>query len=174
MRVPGYDYAAFCAGIAGRDGAECWVRRLLVARREAQIEAWRSGQCESGDARNWVPSSLLDCDGPLDGHHVGLSKQWLKREFPHGVIDTEPVEPGVLYALLPGTHDAYRRLPELLNDSRNGILACRRHHDLIERHLIVVRRGDLPSSVEEFAAGLGGRAVARLDRDFGQRGEAAA
>lgn len=164
---PGYDYAAFCAAIADRDGPGCFVHRLLAARRAAVIERWRTeGFGDVDRCAGWIPGGLLRCDGPLDGHHL-LSKSWLKREFPHGAIDTEPVEKGVLYALLPGTHDAYRRLPDLLNDPRNGILACRRHHDLIERASVQLRAAELPRCVFEFAAELGDRAVGRLERDFG-------
>jgi hypothetical protein len=144
----GYDYLMLLTAVAERDEGKCWVRELLLRRRDAQIAAWGAGQTEQGDTkRNWVPKKLLDCDGPWDAHHLGLSKSWLKREFPDGCGD--------------------RTLADLLNDPRNCVLVERRHHDMLEAHLIVVRRGDLPEHVEEFAAELGDKAVARLERDFG-------
>jgi hypothetical protein len=168
MSVPGYSYAEFCQGIAERDGESCWVHKLLVARRTAQIEAWASGHTERGDTRtNWIPVKLLSCDGQLDGHHVGLSKSWLKREFPAGTA-TLLVSIGPRYKDDTVSALCERSLADLLNDPRNGVCACRRHHDMLEAHLIVVHRGDLPEHIEEFAAELGPKAVARLERDFGR------
>lgn len=186
MRVPGYDYEGFCRGVAERDGTGCWVRGLLVARRAGVREKWASGQgrgTHAGDLLDWVPSGLLRCDGGLDGHHL-LPKQWLKDEFPFtdeskgegwvisGTcpcechrIDAGPIHYDV--ALYPSC--VHCSLADLLNDPRNGVPCCNRHHNMLERHLIVVRRGDIPAHVEEFAAELGDRAVARLERDYGFR-----
>jgi hypothetical protein len=168
VSVPGYSYAEFCRGIAERGDTECWVRGLLVARRQAQIDAWGAGQGEVGEAQaNWIPNGLLECDGPLDGMHLGLSKSWLKNEFPNGGWALYPVGDGKWVAPNDEGGDWHWPLHEILNDSRNGVCGCRRHHDLVDRKLIMVRRGDLPGLVEEFAAELGTKAVARLERDFG-------
>lgn len=166
MKVPGYDYQAFMAGIAERDGTNCWVHRLLAARRAATIERWRTegSDCAPDRCAGWVPGGLLRCDGVLDGHHLGLSKQWLKSWH---ATQTRAVGPIDLYG--EPVEDQDFALANLLNDSRNGVLACRRHHDMLEHAVIVVRRADLPESVEGFAAELGTKAVARLERDYGPR-----
>lgn len=70
---------------------------------------------------------LLTCAGELDGHHVGIRKNRLKQQLSPDVVD------------------------EALNDPRNGVLVCRRHHDLLERGLVVLRRDELPARVFEFA-----------------------
>jgi hypothetical protein len=98
--------------------------------------------------------SLRACDGALDGHHL-LAKQWLKREFSPD-----------LWVLCGDFHEL-RTIEVVLNDSRNGILACRRHHDLIENARVVLSAESLPGCVFEFAAELGDRALARLKRDYG-------
>jgi hypothetical protein len=148
----GYDYPALLAAVAERDEGRCFGRELLVARRQAQIDAWGAGQTEQGDTkRNWVPKNLLDCRLPWDAHHW-LEKSWIKDH-----------ERTVAYqGLVPFD------LAAVLNDPRDASLCCRRHHDLIGSRLVVVRRGDLPGHVEEFAAELGPKAVARLERDFGR------
>jgi hypothetical protein len=152
MIVKGYDYGAFCRGIAERDGVLCWVRVLLIARRAAMVKKWAGSAADSPPSacREWIPNGLMDCDGPLDGHHAALSKSWLKSYAATLEREGEPVD-----------------LAGWLNDHRQGRLACRRHHDLVERRLIVVRRGDLPEELDEFLAELGDRAVARVERDFG-------
>lgn len=164
--VAGYSYQRFCQGIAERDGAACYVRELLIARRAAIVEAWGGGQGEQPDSvRDWIPRGLLKCDGPLDGHHW-LGKSWIKREFPSGGFAMYEVGVGFERH---GEDDWRWPLAVILSDHRNGSCICRRHHDLIERKLVVIRRNDLPAHVEDFAAELGDRAVARLDRDYGLR-----
>jgi hypothetical protein len=123
----GYDYEAFCEGIADRDGADCWVRRNVPMDPELRL-----------------------CDGKLDGHHV-LPKQWLKGNVRLPYSEQTPAS--------------------VLNDSRNGILVCRRHHDLLENARIALDVEALPPCVVEFAQELGERALARLQRLTNQRYE---
>jgi hypothetical protein len=80
-----------------------------------------------------VPERLRECDGVMDAHHC-LRKNRLKQEVPMGL------------------------LADALNDRRNGIPACRRHHDLLENAHVRLFRSDLPAEVHEFA------------RDFGLEG----
>lgn len=148
-------YAEFCAGIAARDGTGCFVRRVLVARREEQVRVARRDLA-------YLPDGLLKCDGQMDGHHV-LKRQHIKREFaraefPHRVVT-------------PGSVVSWESLDAMLADPRNGVAACRRHHDLVERALVRLFREELPGCALEFArdAGLGWR----LERDYPLR-EAAA
>jgi hypothetical protein len=166
--VAGYDYPALLRAVAKRDNEKCFVRELLVARRQAKIDEWSGGQADGMDPAcraDWIPASLLDCREGFDACHV-LSKSWLKDTYPHGVwtASGEPLDPGRANMVL-GPDDV-RALADLLTDPRNCVLNCRRHHGLMDRKLVVVRRADLPGSVEEFAAELGERAVARLERDF--------
>ena len=91
---------------------------------------------------------LLECRGEMDGHHAGIRKNRLKQEVPAD------------------------RLAVALSDPRNGLLVCRRHHDLLERGLVVLRREDLPLCVDEFAAEFG--LEGWLDRYVGRRREEAA
>lgn len=135
--VPGYDYSAFCLAVAERDGVDCFVRRNVP-----------------------LPPELLACDGKLDCHHL-LSKSWLKDEFPHGelvdvVIPGDEVVPAVRHV----------KLGEILSDPRNGIACCRKHHDLLENARITLTAAELPPHVWEFAAELGPRTTARLERDY--------
>lgn len=138
--MSGYSYAEFCQAVSALHGNSCMVRLTLT---------WR---------KTLPPSSHLHCDGPLDAHHV-LPKRLLKRVFPHGVYFAEgdgwrrtmPDQVGD-YSIETG---AARSLGDLLNDGRNGIPVCRRHHDLIENCAINLSRGELPHEVEEFAAELG-------------------
>lgn len=69
---------------------------------------------------------LLTCAGELDGHHL-LRKNRLKQELPAESI------------------------AEALRDPRNGILVCRRHHEMLERGLVVLRRDELPARATDFA-----------------------
>jgi hypothetical protein len=172
MRVAGYQYAELLRAVAERDRGQCWVRGLLLAKREAQIKAWNGGQADGLDpgARNWVPGKLLECDGPWDADHLGLSKSWLKSAL-HTAWTKRP--PGLDFWAMGDRvfvvpYEA--AVAEVLNDPRDCVLTCRRHHDMRGNGLVVVRRADLPEHVEEFAAELGGRAVARLERDFGPVG----
>lgn len=71
---------------------------------------------------------LKVCDGPMDVHHI-FKKQRLKRECTWA-------DPATLVLIL--------------EDGRNGMVVCRRHHDLLERALVVLRRGELPVEFEEF------------------------
>lgn len=96
-----------------------------------------------------VRGSLLPCDGILDGHHL-VRKSTLTTELGLSKADGGAV----------------------LNDGRNGVFACRRHHDLIEGCAVRLERGELPMVVDEFAAahGLGWW----LDRTYGAREDVAA
>jgi hypothetical protein len=161
----GYDYPALLHAVAERDNGKCFVRELLVARRQAKIDEWSGGQADGMDPacrEDWIPASLLDCRERLDACHV-LSKSWLKDAYPNGAL---LVAPGS--TLVPALDGYPGSLAVVLNDPRNAVLNCRRHHGLMDRKLVVVRRADLPGHVEEFAQELGDRAVARLERDFGR------
>jgi hypothetical protein len=78
---------------------------------------------------------LLTCDGIMDCHHL-IRKNRLKQE--RRLIEASG-----------------RALEKVLEDPRNGVLVCRRHHDLLERALVVLRREELPVRVFEFASELG-------------------
>lgn len=121
----GYSYEAFFEAIAHMDGYRCFVHHLLLKREE-----------EGAD----FPLGLLLCEGVMDAHHL-LPKQRLKQEFSSN---------GTLYGGGPDV-----RLGDVLSDPRNGILACRRHHDLVERRLVVVRAADLPQRFSAFCADYG-------------------
>lgn len=165
MIVPGYDYEAFGRGVATLDGTECFVHRVLVARRKRLVDAWGGGQVETGCHRDWIPGGLLDCDGRMDAHHL-LAKQWLKREFPNGAWALYPVGDGAWVEPDEEGGDWHWPLGAILSDPRLGILACRRHHDLLERALLRIHREELPARTFDFAAELGPRAEARLERDY--------
>lgn len=79
------------------------------------------------------------CRGPLDAHHI-VPRRVLKA---HG----------------------HREATE---DPRNGMCLCRRHHELVERHLLSIQRDCIPRAAELFAAevGLGWY----LDRRYGGPG----
>lgn len=147
MKVDGYDYEAFCAAVAELHGAACWVRATLAAREVP------------------LPPGLLDCAGQLDGHHL-LPKRVLKRERGSGGVRLAATT-RALYTGTPSREVEYEAVTigALLNDGRDGVPACRRHHDLVERALVRIRRAELPRQVEEFAAeiGLGWY----LEREFG-------
>jgi hypothetical protein len=129
--VTGYSYEAFCGAVEALHGSRCWVVGVLAGRGAA------------------VPSGLLRCDGQVDGHHL-IGKNRIKQELPSGtmgpylMVDRDPPKE------VPG-----RSLGEILNDGRNGVPACRRHHDLVERALVRIAREELPAEVFEFAAELG-------------------
>lgn len=132
MNPPGYDYAVFCANVAALHGPGCWVQRMLAAR----------------DGRT-VPFGWLTCDGVMDAHHC-LPKQLLKREFPHGTLyKNVNVGPSTIQRKTQRTLDA------LLNDGRNGVPVCRKHHDMIEGRQLVIRRYELPAATVAFAGQLG-------------------
>lgn len=92
-------------------------------------------------------SPLQSCDGRTDCHHL-IPKRMLRREFQTALV-----------------------LNALLEDARNGIPTCRRHHDQLESAAIKLARWELPVGVEQFAADvdLGWW----LDRTFGERERAA-
>jgi hypothetical protein len=77
------------------------------------------------------PLGLLLCEGVIDGHHL-IRKNRLKQEL------SRP------FSELVGGY--------VFEDARNGILACRRHHDLVERGLVVVKAEELPRRVHAFVA----------------------
>jgi hypothetical protein len=153
-----YDYARFCQGIAALDGEGCWLAAFL-AQKQAELP------------HDYSPG-LSKCDGQLDGHHI-LKKGRLKQEAPFPcrrcagrgtVVRNGPSE--YEYdshypcsscttdrTALRGTGEA--PLSVVLEDARNGILVCRRHHDLLECALVVLRRQELPGRFEEFVADYG-------------------
>lgn len=143
MNPPGYDYALFCANVEAIHGRECWIHRLLTNR----------------DGRT-VPFDWLLCDGVKDGHHVVIPKRLLKYEFPHGAVlyDADAgvwrkIDPRVVYER--ETDPPRRTLGELMNDGRNGVPVCRRHHDMVEGRQLVIRRDELPPEAVEFSTELG-------------------
>lgn len=148
---------------SGRSGKA--LKRTAPRRVEGyDYERFCQGIADRDGADCWVrrnvslPPEALSCDGQLDGHHV-LPKQWLKSEFSRlRVIPTRDV-------LGAAT------LSDWLNDPRNGILVCRRHHDLLENARIAIDPESLPPCVVEFAAELGERALARLQQLTNQRYE---
>lgn len=81
------------------------------------------------------------CDGPWDECHF-ISKQTLRASGDH----------------------------EYLGDDRNLRRMCRRHHNALDRGMIVLRYGDLPASVHEFAFDLNykyeGSRAPSLDNGF--------
>lgn len=154
----GYDYEAFREGIRFLDGLDCWVRRLLE---ERQLE----------HPLDWSASALT-CAGELDGHHIGISKNRLKQEFPNGAFFDNGKAHPVLATSDPEliTHRGIS-LAGILEDPRNGVLVCRRHHDMVEGPQLTILRNELPPRVFDFAEeyGLGGW----LDRYFPPVGRAA-
>lgn len=172
MKVAGYDYEAFGRGVIALDGPGCFAYRLLLERRRVLRAGWEAARADGRDVacRDWPTDPVLRCGGIMDAHHL-LPKTWLKSEFPHGVnVHAEFTDRG------DGVTDevhVIRPLAALLNDPRNGIIACRDHHDRIENARIPIYRADLPARVWEFAAELGDRAVARLERDYPERAPAA-
>lgn len=90
---------------------------------------------------------LRDCDGPLDPHHL-VTQQQIKKVV-RG-IDAR----------------GFR-----LNDERNIVPVCRRHHDLYHGCRLRIPREALPAGVEDFAAELG--LEWWLERQYGSLVEAA-
>jgi hypothetical protein len=88
----------------------------------------------------------------IDAHHV-LPKQLLMREFPRGVV----LEDGGWRAARAHETDvdAWRTLPALLMDARNGMPLRRYHHDALEAKQLVVPWRKLPAPAIEFAGELG-------------------
>lgn len=157
-----YNYALFCANVERIHGSACWVSRIVSQRPMAIPTAWER------------------CDGPMDGHHLAVPKRMLKREFPKQAIWGRPwrqtvreqeAEPLRWHPFDPRNDDLNRTAPricdlgDLLNDGRNGVPACRHHHDLLENHILRLRREELPPQAEEFAQELG--LGWWLDRSFG-------
>lgn len=147
--VPGYDYLLFGRRVAELHGPGCWIHRLLMNRPGVE-----------------VPWGMVMCDGGIDAHHLA-PKRLLKREFPHGVYigcmgecyalkDDRPFEvPEAVREVIGNPEGRVRSLADLLNDGRNGVLGCRRHHDMVESAEVKIRRGELPAEFVEFATELG-------------------
>jgi hypothetical protein len=154
----GYDYGEFVRAVEQLHGTGCFVVRAINARLRAGT--WRDSM------------HLVQCDGILDGEHV-LSKQRVQDRFPFGAVmrdgALEPLDRGV-WEEIAKTIDGRGRLftlGELLNDGRLGVLACRRHHDLIENGQFKFARAELPVEVESVAVDYG--LDAWLERDYGGR-----
>lgn len=153
--VPGYDVELFASRIRALHGDGCWIHRLLTNR--------------PGDE---VPFGWLLCDGPMDPCHL-IPKRLLKREFPHGAWLTIAATPSGL-AAIPLRHDApridyppevvanigdpnerLRSLGEMMNDGRNGVPGCRKHHNWMDDGKITLCVAELPAPAVEFACELG-------------------
>lgn len=162
MKVDGYDYPAFLHAVIIRRGHGCWVGKLLRGRREHWLRSRAPGAAMPWD----LDPGLLMCQGELDGHHL-VSKQRIKREFERlNPLDEWPVLINRNWSTGgPFEPVRWESLAEMLMDPRNGVPACRRHHDLLERRLVVPTRAELPVGVEEFAAEVG--MVWSLERDYG-------
>lgn len=152
-----YDYDAFREGIRFLDGLECWLRRLLRERSDEH-----PFDCSPG---------LLTCAGELDGHHL-IRKNRLKQEYPHGAFFESDKAHPVLLTSNPElvTHSGIS-LGGILEDPRNGILVCRRHHDMVEGGQVTILRDELPPRVFDFAEEYG--LAGWLDRYFPPIGRAA-
>lgn len=159
--VPGYDYPAFLHAVIIGRGHGCWVGGLLRARREH----WRRSRAPGDTMPPELDPALLGCQGQLDAHHL-VPKQRIKREFHRlNPLDEWPVRINRAWADGGSEFVSWESLAAMLMDARNGVIVCRRHHDLLERRLVVPARAELPRGVEEFAAvvGMGWS----LDRDYG-------
>lgn len=93
-----------------------------------------------------VPAGLLNCDGPWDRHHL-IRKNRLRQELADEVAELA------------------------VQDDRNLVTTCRRHHELVERALVRLHRDELPEQIEAFAADF--RLEGWLDRYYPPRAEAA-
>jgi hypothetical protein len=150
---PGYSYRTFCANVQALHGPGCWIQRTLTRR----------------DGRT-VPFGWLICDGMMDAHHI-CPKSLLKKQFPEGAIWASVAVPTGAddFAMEPERWLPYdwrmvhigegeptlRSLADLLNDGRDGVGACRKHHDMVEARQVVIRRDELPVEAVEFATELG-------------------
>lgn len=84
------------------------------------------------------------CDGALEAHHV-IKRQTLRKLAERG--------------------DLRGDLADALEDTRNGFAVCRAHHHRVERGSLMLRRDDLPTSVEAFAEAFG--CAAELTAHYG-------
>lgn len=148
-----YDYPRFLYAVARHRGRKCWLRQLLLTRSQEEMGEWSAMVREKGisvpmDERATDWRRFGDCDGPMDAHHL-VSKQRIKRDWPHPLWFPD--------GDLPTT-------AAVLMDVRNGVIVCRRHHDLLERRLVVPSRAELPEDAVEFAeeVGMGWS----IDRDY--------
>jgi hypothetical protein len=141
-----YSYPDFLEVVLRHRGRDCWVEALLGARANAEMREWqeagRRGEVKWIDQRVVDWQRFRDCDGELDAHHVAVSKQRIKQKF----------------------HPDDDRRGEALMDPRNGVPCCRRHHDLLERRLVVPTRAELPEDAVEFAGEIG--MLGWVERDY--------
>ena len=111
--------------------------------------------------REFAPAGLRECDGKVQRHHM-IRQQVIKRML----------APGRSHLMLDDElRDAKANLNRALNDPRNLLDVCKRHHDLWHVARICVSRGDVPDELEDFATDHG--LEWELDRMFGLREDAA-
>lgn len=105
--------------------------------------------------RQFAPDGLRECQGPTQRHHA-IKQQTIRRLFPRLPMFASDEE----------IRENKRRLNQALNDGRNHLMACKRHHDLHEQaKAIPVPREELPAVLELFAADYG--LEYELERMFG-------
>jgi len=103
----------------------------------------------------FAPRGLRECQGPPQKHHA-IKQQTIRRLFPRLPMFASDEE----------IRENKRRLNQALNDSRNLIVCCKRHHDLHEQaKAIPVPREELPEGLELFASDYG--LEYELERQFG-------
>lgn len=110
---------------------------------------------------DFAPKGLRDCDGKVQRHHA-IRAQVIRRML----------APGRAHLMLDDELRAAKaELNRALNDSRNLLDVCKRHHDLFHAARFAVPREGLPEGLEAFAVdfGLGWE----LDRQYGLREDAA-
>lgn len=114
------------------------------------------------------------CNGRLVRAHL-IPRSYLKREYHWGIVqDTNgwrPLQRGEDRYDLP-----HRSLNDLVNDPRSWVPCCggpqgiSGHHGALDHsRTLKLPREALPAGLEEFAAELGPRALAYLDREYGAR-----
>jgi hypothetical protein len=92
--------------------------------------------------RKGLSDGLLDCDGVWDRHHL-IRKNRLRQELASEVAQLA------------------------VEDDRNLVTTCRRHHELVERALVRLHRDELPDQIEAFATDF--RLEGWLDRYYPRR-----
>ena len=133
--------------------------RLLVAGGSGDPVACEAEAEEGGVSRcffeDHAPEGIRMCDGRIQAHHM-IRQQVIRRLMaparPHMMLDDELA-------------DMKRKLARALNDDRNLLPACKRHHDLWHNGRIKVSRSDLPPQLEDFSRDYA--LEFELDRMFG-------
>lgn len=108
------------------------------------------------------------CDGRIDPHHL-IPQGRIKREYPRGVwrLATGELVKANRQTTGPFGNVARVTLGMLLEDRRNLISVCRRHHDQLHWKRERIELPDLPAEAHEFARELG--MMWSLERDYPRR-----